>query len=265
MVTLFIVKQDWSAIAWSTLIPHIVWEKEYLLNIVAILGTTISPYLFFWQADEEAEEEVAQHKIKHIGEGTPSVTAKDIRKMRYDTIFGMFFSNLIMFFIIATTAATLGVAGINEVTSAADAAKALQPLAGNYASLLFSLGIIGTGLLAIPVLSGSSSYALSEAFHWHSGLYRKFRDAHGFYGVITIATLLGLALNFIGIPPFTLLYYSAVLNGIISPVIMVFILLIANNKTIMGKHTNGHVSNLLGWTITAVMGLAGFLLILVSI
>lgn len=256
VVTVFVVKLDWSTIAYATLVPHISLTREYLLNIIALLGTTISPYLFFWQTDEEVEEEVLEHKIKDFGVGKPKITFRDIRRMRWDTVFGMFFSNLITFFIIATAAGTLGIHGITDIQTAADAAAALKPLAGNFAYLLFTIGIIGTGLLAVPVLAGSASYAISEAVNWKEGLYLKFKQAHGFYGIITLATLIGLVVNFLGIPPFKMLYYTAVVNGAIAPILMIVILRIANNKKVMGENTNSSFSNILGWIITLVMGAA---------
>ncbi|OGH64919.1 MAG: iron transporter [Candidatus Magasanikbacteria bacterium RIFCSPHIGHO2_01_FULL_41_23] len=254
IATAFVVKMDWGTILFATLVPHISFTREYLLNIIALLGTTISPYLFFWQTGEEVEEEVAHNKIKDFGAGKPKIRHCDVRRMRLDTFFGMFFSNLITFFIIATAATTLGVHGIADIQTAADAALALKPLAGNFAYLLFTVGIIGTGLLAVPILAGSASYAVSESFNWKEGLYRKFSDAHGFYMVIMIATVVGLLVNFTKIPPFKMLYYTAVVNGAIAPILMIVILRIANNKKIMGEYVNSRASNILGWVITLIMG-----------
>lgn len=259
--TAFAVKIDWKTVFVSTVIPHFEFSKVYLLNIVAVLGTTISPYLFFWQADEEVEEEVAENKIKRMGAGEPRITVRDIRKLRVDTIFGMFFSNLIMFFIIITTGATLFRKGIGNINSAADAALALRPFAGDFAFLLFAIGIIGTGLLALPVLAGSASYAASEAFGWKEGLYQKLRRAHGFYGAIAVATIVGLLINFVNINPITALYYSAVINGIIAPPLIVMILFIANNKKIMGERTNNNLLNILGIITAFVMGAASVILL----
>ncbi|NOS67326.1 MAG: divalent metal cation transporter [Candidatus Peribacteraceae bacterium] len=257
----FTVTQDWMAILVHTFVPHIAFTQEYLMNVVAFLGTTISPYLFFWQANEEVEEEVACGKLRAMGVGKPRIDDCDVRAMQHDTAFGMFFSNLVTFFIITTTASTLHANGIFKIQTAADAAEALRPLAGNFAYVLFALGIIGTGLLAVPVLAGSASYAVSEAFKWREGLYLKFEKAHGFYGVITIATLLGLLVNFLPISPFAMLYYTAVVNGIIAPPLMVVILLIANNRRIMGARVNSVRANIFGITITAVMGVAGVAMI----
>lgn len=253
IITVFFVKQDWSSIVTSTLVPSFTWNKEYLLNIVAILGTTISPYLFFWQADEEVEDEIVHHKIRGMGKGVPKVTRRDIREMRFDTVAGMFFSNLVMFFIIVTFASTLGGQGLTTIETADQAAQALRPFAGDFAFLLFAAGIIGTGLLAVPILAGSASYAIAEAVGWKAGLYRRFTQAHGFYGIITLATLIGLLINFTPIKPFQMLYYTAVLNGICAPPLMILILLIANNKKIMGNHTNSFFSNVLGITIATIM------------
>lgn len=261
IVTALVIHMDWGTVFIATAIPHISWSKEYLLNIVALLGTTISPYLFFWQADEEVEERILHHTTKGIGLKKSEVAKEELRKMRWDTGFGMIFSNLITFFIIATAATTLGAHGITDISTAAQAAAALQPLAGEFASILFTIGIIGTGLLAVPVLAGSASYAIAETFNWKQGLYRKISQAHGFYGVITIATVFGLAINFLGIPPFKMLYYVAVLNGLLAPPLMVIILRISTNRTIMGAHVNSRLSTVAGYTITAIMSVVGIALL----
>jgi Mn2+/Fe2+ NRAMP family transporter len=228
-------------------------SKEYLINIVAILGTTISPYMFFWQAGEEVEEEVKKGKTDKIGGKKPKIKKKDIHLMRLDTIVGMLFSNLVMWFIIVTTASTLHLHHITDIQTADQAALALKPLAGDFTFVLFALGIIGTGLLAVPILAGSAAYALSETFGWKEGLYLKARRAPAFYGVIIIATLVGLLVNLTHIKPFQMLYYSAVLNGICAPPIMILIMLIGKNKKIMGVHTNSNFSNIMGWLITGIM------------
>lgn len=260
IVTVFIVKQDWQAIAISTFLPSFSMNKAYLTNIVAILGTTISPYLFFWQADEEVEEEIEENKLTSMGHGVPAINMRSIRKMRKDTIVGMLLSNLVMFFIIATAASTLHVNNITEVATATDAAKALQPLAGNLAYVLFAAGIIGSGFLAIPILAGSASYALAEAVGWRAGLYQKFSRAHGFYGVIALATVMGIAVNFTSIKPFQMLYYTAILNGVVAPFLMIMILIICNNKKIMGNYTNSLFSNVMGIIITAIMAFSALFL-----
>jgi NRAMP (natural resistance-associated macrophage protein)-like metal ion transporter len=256
VATTFIVKQPWGTIGISTILPSFSLNGDYLMNIVALLGTTISPYLFFWQADEEVEEEIAAGKLRASGSSVPRVTRSDIRTMRIDTVIGMVFSNVVTFFIIATAASTLGAHGIRNIETADQAAQALAPLGGEWAFLLFAFGIVGTGLLAVPVLAGSASYAVAEALKWNSGLSLKLKQAHGFYGVLTIATVAGLLINFTGIPPFKVLYYTAMLNGMLAPPLMVLILMMSNNKKIMGKRTNSVWSNVLGWMITVVMGAA---------
>lgn len=260
-ITVFVIKQDWGAIASSTLLPTISLHKEYLMNLVAVLGTTISPYLFFWEADEEVEEEIESHKIRAMGKGIPKVTKKDISNMRLDTIVGMFFSNLVMFFIIITAASTLHQNGITDIQTADQAASALKPIVGDAASLLFAIGVLGTGLLAVPILAGSASYAIAEALDWNAGLSKSLTKAHGFYGIIALATLLGFLINFTPIKPFTLLYYTAILNGIAAPPLLVLILLISNNKKVMRDHTNSLFSNIGGVLIVAVMSIASLVLL----
>ncbi len=262
IITAFVIKQDWKNIALATFIPTFSFNKEYLLNIVAILGTTISPYLFFWQADEEVEEEIEHHKLKAMGKGIPRLFKRDIREMRLDTAIGMIFSNLVMFFIIVTTASTLHLHGIQNIQTADQAAQILKPFAGNFAFLLFAAGIIGTGLLAVPILAGSAAYALSESFEWKASLNLNFKQAHGFYSVIAIATIVGLIVNFTSIKPFQLLYYTAAINGICAPALLVLILLIGNNKKIMGLHTNSKISNVVGWFLTIAMGICAIALLI---
>lgn len=260
----FVVHQDWGVIAKSTLIPSMHFDEQSLMNIVAVLGTTIAPYLFFWQADEEVEEEIAQGKWSWMRMGRPDCSVNDLKLMRRDTAIGMGFSNVIMFFVIATAASTLGRAGITQINTAADAAVALAPLAGQFASILFALGILGTGLLTVPVLAGSAAYAVAEALGWKEGLSLTWNQARGFYAVISLSMVLGLGLNFMGIAPFQMLYYTAILNGILAPPLMVVILLLGNNKKIMGEHTNGRWSNILGWTITILMALAELALLMTT-
>lgn len=261
IIVAFVVKQPWQQIAIKTIIPSVSFSKEYLFNIVAILGTTISPYLFFWEADQEAEEDYAQHRVRTYGKGNPKVTSSDIRMMRWDTFIGMLFSNLVMFFIIVTSASTLGANGITHIATADQAASALRPLAGDFAYLLFAVGIIGTGLLAIPVLAGSAGYALSEAAGWKAGLNYKFKQAHAFYFVIIVSTVLGALLNFMGVPPFKMLYYTAILNGLVAPPMMIILMSISNNKKILGEHTNGWFSNVAGWFITVLMSVCAIAVI----
>lgn len=257
----FIVSLNWLEILSSTLIPHIELNSVYIMNIVAILGTTISPYLYFWQASEEVEEEVAHHKLRAMGAGQPKITPRDISQLRKDTIIGMVFSNIVMFFIIAATAATLFANGIHSIENAQQAALALKPIAGDFAFFLFAIGIIGTGFLTVPILAGSASYALSETFGWKAGLSEKLQKAHGFYGAITIATLIGLLINFIGVDPIVMLYYTAMINGIIAPPLLIIILFIANNKKIMGDRVNSRSLNVLGVVTISIMTIAALLLI----
>ena len=260
--TAFIVKPDWGSIVKSTVIPQISFSKDYLLNIVAILGTTISPYLFFWQTSEEVEEEIADGRLSEMGVGKPKVTRKNVANMDWDTFVGMFFSQAIMFFIIITTAVTLHANGITDIKTASQAAEALRPMAGQLAYLLFAAGIIGTGLLAVPILAGSSAYAVAETAGLKEGLSKKSRRAPGFYGVIAASTLIGMLISWLGIDPIKALYYAAALNGLAAPPLMVLIILIANNGKIMGKYVNKRISNILGWIITIVMAIAGILLII---
>lgn len=262
IIVAFIIKQSWKEIAFSALIPKFTFAKENIMNLVAIFGTTISPYLFFWQASQEVEEEVENKKIKGFNDGKPKINRFDIKALRIDTIAGMLFSNLVMFFIILTAASTLGAHGITDIQTADQAAQVLRPLAGDFVYLLFALGIIGVGLLAVPILAGSASYALSETFNLKEGLYKKFRQAHGFYGIITIAAIVGLIINFTSIPPFKMLYYAAIINGIVAPPLMIMILLISNNKKIMGNYSNGKLANSLGWIITFIMGISAIALLL---
>ena len=263
--TAFIVKLDWGIIVQNTVLPQIKFSKDYLLNIVAILGTTISPYLFFWQASQEVEEAIVEEKIPDIGVGTPAVSWENVADMNWDTIIGMFFSQAIMFFIIITTAATLHAKGITNIETASQAAEALRPVAGNLAYLLFAAGIIGTGLLAVPILAGSSAYAVAETIGLKAGLSKKPGRALGFYGVIAASTLIGMSISLLGINPIKALYYAAALNGIVAPALMVLVILIANNKDIMGKFVNKRISNIAGWVIVLVMAIAAILFIIDSL
>ncbi len=239
----------------STLIPTITFSKEQIFLITAILGTTISPYLFFWQTSQEIEEEILKGKTSvKLREGA---SKDEISHMRVDVWSGMFISNLVMFFIIAASAATLYSHGITNVGSAADAAEALKPIAGEFAFILFAVGIVGAGLLAIPVLAGSAAYTFAETFSWKSGLYRKLRDAPAFYGVIIIAVILGMLINFLGFDPIKVLIYSAVVNGLVAPIVLVIIVQISSDKKIMGKHANGWFTRMIGWIVVGIMTVAG--------
>ncbi|MFA6160853.1 MAG: Nramp family divalent metal transporter [Patescibacteria group bacterium] len=260
LITVIIVTTNWKALLLGAVVPHIAFDKNFFLMITAVLGTTISPYLFIWQSNEEVEEEVAEGKL--TVRQRKGASNAEIRGMRQDTIVGMGFSQAIMFCIIATAAGTFFRHGLIDIQSSAQAAQALAPLAGRFASLIFSIGIIGTGLLAVPVLSASASYALSEAFGWKDGLYKKFKQAHGFYGVITIATLIGLLINFVGINPIKALIYAAVLNGLATPPLILIIMKIANDKKIMGRWINGKLSNTLG-IVTLIVTITSAILVFV--
>lgn len=262
VISAFSTKQDWGKVLYSTFIPYITFKKEYILNLVAILGTTISPYLFFWQVNEETEEEKEKHKIYDINYGKPRLDPTDIKHMRFDTFLGMFFSNFITFFIIITAAATLHIHNMGNIETADQAAKALKPIAGHFAFLLFTIGIICSGLLSIPVLVGSGAYALSEIYGWKEGLSKKFQHARAFYLIIAFSILIGIVINFLPIKPFTLLYYAAALNGVAAPFLLIMIMLIANNKKLMRNHTNSLLSNILGWLITGLMGVASIGLVI---
>lgn len=246
---------NWGEVLKKAVTPSFSLGKEQILLICAILGTTISPYLFFWQTSQEVEEEISSGKTNMLSRlgSTPDA----IRKMRIDVWSGMFLSNLVMFFIIASCAAVLFQNGITEITSAADAAQALEPFAGSASATLFAVGIIGTGLLAIPVLAGSSSYAVSESFGWKGGLNRKLKQAHSFYGVIIFSVMIGLGLNFLGIDPIKALIYSAIANGIVAPVVLALIVLISSNRRVMGEWVNKKYITVIGWMVTGIMSLAG--------
>ncbi|MBK9985302.1 MAG: divalent metal cation transporter [Saprospiraceae bacterium] len=250
----FLYKQDLVEILKSTFIPTIKFDKAFIAILVGILGTTISPYLFFWQASVEVEE--MRHKKKHI-----IVNKKIIHEIDKDVDFGMTFSGLVMYFIILTTGTVLFKGGIHQIDTVEQAAMALKPLAGDMAYLLFAIGVIGTGLIAIPVLSGSISYIISETFGWEQGLDKKFHEAKAFYVIIAISLILGLSLNYIGISPIKALIYTAVLYGLTAPVLIAIILHISNNKKIMGEHVNGRVTNILGFTAFFIMTAAAGILI----
>jgi NRAMP (natural resistance-associated macrophage protein)-like metal ion transporter len=253
LIVPFLYHQDWLAVLKATVIPTLHFNKEYVGILVGILGTTISPYLFFWQASMEVEE--MKHKKKHL-----IVNKKIIHDMEEDVDFGMTFSGVVMFFIILTTGTVLFNGGIHQIDTVEQAAMALKPLAGNLAYLLFAVGVIGTGLLAIPVLSGSLSYIITETFGWEQGLDKKFHEAKAFYVVIAISLLLGLSLNYIGISPIKALIYTAILYGVTAPVLIAIILHISNNKKIMGKYTNSRTSNILGFGALIIMTAAALVL-----
>jgi NRAMP (natural resistance-associated macrophage protein)-like metal ion transporter len=249
----FLYKQDFTAIIKATFIPTIRFDKNFMAIIVGILGTTISPYLFFWQASVEVEE---MKNRKHI-----IVNKKIIREINQDVDFGMTVSGFVMYFIILTTGTVLYNGGIHQIDTVEQAAMALKPIAGNLAYLLFAVGIIGTGLIAIPVLSGSISYIFSETFGWEQGLDKKFHEAKGFYVIIAISLILGLSINYIGISPIQSLIYTSILYGLTAPVLIAIILHISNNKKIMGTNVNGKVANFLGFSALVIMSVAAIALL----
>ncbi len=262
-LTMFLVHQPWLELFKATFIPHIEFSFAFLFIITGVFGTTISPYMFFWQASEEVEEEKEKHMIK---DGKPHLTSRFMHALRMDTFAGMFSSELATWSIIVVAATVLHANGITDIRTAADAAKAIQPLvstfphAGLIAKLIFSTGIIGLGLLGVPVLSASAAYALSETLNLREGLNLKLKKAHGFYGIITIATIIGLAINFIGIDPMKALVFTAVFNGVAAVPLIFVIALVARNEKIMGKYKSGILSNTFVWGTFALMGLSAVLL-----
>ena len=254
LIVPFLYKQNWAAVLKGTFIPHIQFNKNFISILVAILGTTISPYLFFWQATMEVEDRKHSKKMLMLNK-------KIMGDMKKDVDFGMLFSNLVMFFIILTTGTVLYNSGIHQIDTVEQAAKALQPLAGNFAYVLFAIGVIGTGLLAIPVLSGSLSYIISETFGWEQGLDKKFHEAKAFYIVIAVSLILGLLMNELGISPVKALIYSAILYGLTAPVLIAIILHIANNKKVMGDYTNNKRSNILGFATLILMTAAAVVML----
>jgi Mn2+/Fe2+ NRAMP family transporter len=269
IVTGIIIGGDWRTLLLDTLVPHIQLNAGYLTLIVAVIGTTISPYLFFWQASEEVEEEDNRKRVN----GGRSVWRNrairlKLKRLRVDTLFGMVAAEITFWFIIQTTAGTLHAHNVTTIQTAAQAAQALRPFvrglpnAGAAAEAIFALGIVGTGLLAVPVLAGSAAYGVAEAFGWHEGLSRVFTQARGFYGVIAASTLMGLALNFIGVNAISALVYAAVINAIVAVPLLAVILRVANNRAIMGDFVNGRLSNIVGAITLAFMAIAAVVAII---
>jgi len=255
VITAFLARPDWTHVLRATIVPQIQWTPEYFGVLVGIFGTTISPYLFFWQSSQEVEEE------RSIGRNTLAkrmgATDEEIRKSRRDTLTGMFFSNLVMYFIILTTAATLHAHGLTNIQTAKDAAEALRPLAGNGAYLLFTLGIIGTGMLAVPVLAGSSAYAVAESAAWGASMDRPLKVTPKFYAVLATAVAIGMVLDFAGFNSVRMLFLSAILNGLLAPPLIVLVILLTNSQKVMGDRKNGPVIQGLGWICAAVMAACG--------
>jgi len=254
IVTAFVARADWTAVWHSTLVPDLRWSRDYLSVFVAILGTSISPYLFFWQAAQEVEEEraagrrtVAQRK---------GATDGELRWARNDVLTGMLFSNLVMYFIILTTAATLHAHGLTQISTARQAAEALRPLAGNGAYWLFTIGLIGTGMLSVPVLAASSAFAVAESMAWGASLDQKPRLAPRFYAVLATALAIGMALDYTGIDAVKMLFWSAVLNGVLAPPLIVLVVLLTTDRTVMGDRTNPPLLRWMGWLAAGIMALA---------
>jgi NRAMP (natural resistance-associated macrophage protein)-like metal ion transporter len=254
IVAAFLARPDWGAVWRATLVPHVEWSSAFLATFVGILGTTISPYLFFWQASQEVEDERAQGKstVKQ----REGATDKELRVARTDVLTGMFFSNLVMYFIILTTAATLHAHGRTHIETAREAAEALRPLAGNGAYLLFTLGLIGTGMLAVPVLAGSAAYAVAEAKGWRGTLEDRPRLSRRFYSVVAVSMGLGLVLDFVGFNAVKMLFYSAVLNGVLAAPLVVLVVLLTSKPEVMGTRVSSRPLRYLGWTTAAIMAAA---------
>jgi NRAMP (natural resistance-associated macrophage protein)-like metal ion transporter len=254
VVAAFLAHPDWGNVLHATFVPHMEWSHAFLSTMVAVLGTTISPFLFFWQAIQEVEEERDQGKVTIAQR--QGATAEEKRNSRIDVITGMLFSNVIMYFVILTTGATLHLHGQTHITTTEQAAAALRPLAGKATYLLFTLGIIGTGMLSVPVLAGSTAFAIAEGARWRNSLACPPRAAPQFYGVLTASLFAGLALNYLGFGVVAMLFGSAVINGVLAPPLIVVVVLLSTNRNAMGPHTSGPVLRLLGWLTAAVMTFA---------
>ncbi len=258
VIAVFLVDVPWGQVLRDLVVPKLQWTSGYWMVIVALLGTTISPYLFFWQASQEVEELRLQGK----GRGTDATVRSDLKRVKRDTYVGMFFSNAVAFFIMVLGGVVLYGAGIRDVTTAAQAAQALRPLAGDFAFALFAGGIIATGMLAVPVLASSAAYAVAEAFDWPEGLERHWFEAKRFYGIIAIATIVGTGLDFTPIDPMKALYCSAVINGVVAVPIMAGMMLLASKKEVMGAFTSGPKTRWFGWGGVGVMGFAVLMMLL---
>jgi Mn2+/Fe2+ NRAMP family transporter len=254
VATVLVIHVSWADVGRAIVMPPISLHKDYIVAIVAVLGTTISPYLFFWQSSEEAEDERTTDGDEPLMD-VPAQAPRELRRIKIDTYFGMAVSNIIALFIIITTAATLNAHGVTDIHTSAQAAQALKPVAGVFAFAIFAAGIIGTGLLAIPVLAGSAAYAVGEALDWPTGLGRKPREAKAFYGVIAFATLVGIGINFTSIDPIKALFWSAVLNGVVAVPLMIVMMLMVMKPKVMGEFTLSRSLQAMGWLSTAVMAI----------
>ncbi|MBV8060920.1 MAG: divalent metal cation transporter [Alphaproteobacteria bacterium] len=254
VAVLFTVHIPWSEVLLRSVLPKFTLNSNAATVITGVFGTTISPYLFFWQASEEVEDMESRHSSALVSD--VNAAGSELRRIRWDTWSGMFYSDLIAYFIILATAVTLHVAGITDIQTAAQAASALRPLAGNYAFILFTLGILGVGLIGVPVLAGSAAYALAEAMGWKAGLERKATDARGFYGIIIVSVLVALVIQYLPINPMKALFWSAVINGVVAVPLMIVIIALCTKKSVMGNFTTSKPIVILGWIATAVMGAA---------
>lgn len=259
IITGIIIHPDWLAVGKSLILPKVVFDTSFVAALVAVMGTTISPYLFFWQASEEVEEERDKGTL---ADHHKAAYTRELKEMRQDTVTGMFLANTVFLFIVITTAFVLNKHGITNINSAADAAQTLRPLAGNLAYLLFTVGIFGVGLLAVPVLAGSSAYAVAEVFKWREGLDNRFIKAKAFYAVIIVSMFAGLAMNFLGVNPIKALYYAAIVNGIASPALMFYIFRIGRDKRIMGSFTSPRWVKFWGYLATLLMAVSAITLII---
>jgi NRAMP (natural resistance-associated macrophage protein)-like metal ion transporter len=260
IMSAFFARPDWGQVLRGTLVPTFSFDRRFLTVLVAVLGTTVTPYLFFWQASEEVEEEISMGR--RTLEQRKGATKAELKYANWDVAAGMFFSNVVMYFIMLATAATLFKAGKTNIQSATEAAQALRPLAGDAAYVLLALGLVGAGFLCVPILTGSAAYAIAEALGWKHGLDEKPRRAKLFYGVIAASTLVGMLVNFVGINPITALFWTAVVNGFLAPPILVVVMLIANNQAVLGREVNGPLTNVIGWVTTAAMFAAAVALVL---
>jgi NRAMP (natural resistance-associated macrophage protein)-like metal ion transporter len=260
IASIFLSHPNFHALLIGTFIPTFRLDSSFVSTLVAIIGTTISPYLFFWQSNQEVEEKISQGK-KNLKQ-RKGATKKELRIASLDVTIGMLISNMVMYCIILATAATLFQAGKHDIQSATDAAQALRPLAGNFATILLAIGLIGSGCLAVPVLAGSSAYAIAEAFGWKYGLDKRLGNAKHFYVIIIMSMLIGLLMNYLGINPISALFWTAVINGVLAPPLLVLLMLIINNPKVMGKPVNRPLLNILGWLTTVLMFLAAIALFL---
>jgi NRAMP (natural resistance-associated macrophage protein)-like metal ion transporter len=267
LVTALLINVPWTKAIQATVTPHIELNRDFLFLVVAIFGTTISPYLFFWQTSNVVEDEISEHRIANPG-GVPRISKSYLKRLRIDTVIGMFFSNIVAWFIILVAAVVLNGAGVTNIVSAADAARALRPLVNSFpdsgylAQVIFAVGVIGIGLMSIPVLAGSSAYAITETFNWHEGLSRKFTQARSFYLVIILGTLAGLMFNFVGLDPIKALVLTAVFNGIVAVPLIYIITRLSSRHDVMGEHTSGPWSKLGLWIAFSVMAAAAIALII---